>query len=157
MRAHFDDLDRLPKMSPCDELVERPMPLRLAWKLPRVRFTLRWIMIAVAIAAMILALGVTVHRRREHYERLVAYHEDQAQAAFAEASQGITCLMGLESLPFVDPEVRERKALERHTKAFGTKAGLALKRAYEHRYLSEAYWRAARRPWIDLVLRSPEP
>jgi hypothetical protein len=138
-------------MSPCDELVDRPEPVRLALRLPRVRFTLSRMMIAVAIVAMVLGLAVTVQRRRERFERLAAYHSDQCAAWSDEALKGVTCLMGFPATG------TDREEVERFTNAFGTEAGLAKKRALEHKHLYEAYLRAARRPWFGLVLRSPEP
>jgi hypothetical protein len=55
MGASPDDLDRLPKMSPCEEFVAPPMPDRLARRRRRMRFTLRGMMIAVAAIAAALA------------------------------------------------------------------------------------------------------
>jgi hypothetical protein len=144
-------------MSPCEELVDQPMPIRLAWWLPMVRFTLGRIMVAVAIVAMVLGLAMTAQRRRVRYERLADDHQRQACAGFVEAHEGIRGCILRKPPHFARREDREQEEVEWLTKAYGTKAGLAAKRAFEHEHRSEACARAARRAWIDLVLRSPEP
>ena len=64
----------------------------------RVRFTLQWMMIAVAVVAVILAQGVSVHRRKERLRQLANYHRTQRWICFDIAfKNGPNCLMGYES------------------------------------------------------------
>jgi hypothetical protein len=103
---------------------------------------------AVAILAVLLGLAVTVHRRRERCERLAAYHSDQARANFDKAYKDVRGCIGL------GPPRTDEEFIEGHTSVYSLEAGLALRRAFQHRRLSETYWKAANRPWIALALSS---
>jgi hypothetical protein len=128
------------------------MPGRSTIGVPRVRFTLGRIVVAVAIVAVALGLAVSVSRRKERCLRLAIYHQDQAKANFAEArkDEKIECLLGLELLT-------EEEHIDLQTRLTGLAAGLALRKSFKHMRLSEAYRRAADRPWIAFILPSFEP
>jgi hypothetical protein len=114
-------------------------------------------MIAVAVVAMALGLGVTVQRRKERCLRLSDFHQAQAEAWSAEAYERVPHdAMGIPDPPS-EGEASEREVVQRLTQVSGAQAGQALKWAFAHRALSEAYRRAANRPWIDFALRSFEP
>jgi hypothetical protein len=138
-------------MSPCHELDDRPTLGRFAVRLTRVRFTLGRLMIAVAIVAIALGLGTAVYRRKERYLRLATHHQEQARAHFDKAWEydNRGCLMGLERLT-------EEKHIEMWTRNYGPSAGWVLWKAYNHSHLSEAYRRAADRPWTAFILRSSQ-
>jgi hypothetical protein len=68
--------DRLPKMSPCSELVNLATPDRQWMRLPRLRFTLRSMMIAVAIVA-VACWGEMIRRRWVAYRQKAAYYAGQ--------------------------------------------------------------------------------
>lgn len=55
------------------------------------RFTIRRMMLAVAIVAAALGLGVAVHHRKERWLRLAAYHSEEAAYEFGEAYRGVGC------------------------------------------------------------------
>jgi hypothetical protein len=122
-------------------------------KLPTPRFTMRGMMIAVAILAVVLALGVGIQRRKAHYLHLAAYHREQAMACLSEAQKGVICLleMGDPGPIRVHREDQERSTVESYTEARGPEAGLALKRGFEHRLLMESYEECATRPWLDVA------
>ncbi len=152
MRSRPDALDRLPGISPGHEIDDRPGPGRFAIRLPRVRFTLGRLMITVAVVAIALGLAATAYRRKQRCLRLATHHQDQALADSDKAWKFYKdgCLMGLEGLT-------EEKHIEMWTRDYGPAAGLVLRKAYNHRHLSEAYRRAADRPWTAFILRSSEP
>ncbi len=46
-------------------------------KFPRPRFTLRWLMVAVAVAALLLAARIWIDTRRAHFNQLVRQYYDE--------------------------------------------------------------------------------
>jgi hypothetical protein len=122
--------------------------------MPRVRFTIRRMMLAVAIVAAALGLGGAVHHRRERCLRLAAHHSEEAAYWADEAYKGMGFLRGAASLG--EREAGERQVVEWLTGVFGNEAGLALQRAIGHRHWSEAYREAANHPWTALVLWSSQ-
>jgi hypothetical protein len=117
---------------------------------PRARFTIRWMMIAIAIVAVAFTWGEMVHRRKARWLRLAAYHQVQSEIWCDKAFEGVTCLFGMPAF------VSRREVIEWHTNAFGVEAGLALKWSLEHRGLWWAYELAAC-SWVALALDPREP
>jgi hypothetical protein len=118
-----------------------------AMRLPRLRFTLWRMMAAVAALALLLGLAVTVHRRRERCERLAVYHSIRARA-WAEIAWG-----GRQGCIIIGPwpPRSEEELVQFLTDESGIEAGRALRRCFEQSHRSQAYRRAAARPWTLLV------
>lgn len=116
-------------------------------RLPRVRFTIRRLMVVVAVVATVLAIGIelrglTVKRhynypirnrlewlvdRRDHFQRLANYHLE--------------------------------KAGERHIILDSSDSGphLTTRRGYWHYQLWKKYSDAAIRPWLPVAPDPPDP
>lgn len=101
-------------------------------RLPRVRVTVRRLMVGVAVTALALAAD-QVRRRRADYLGRAAINADaeQMSRAYADDARG----------PHCDPQRVER--------------GDAL--AAYHAALRLKYERAARRPWLPVAPDPPEP
>jgi hypothetical protein len=97
-------------------------------RIPRVRFTVRRMMVAVAI--MGVALGL--YKRREKLLALADYHEKGEKCA------GLGTGGGISWINQHGEEVTETKS-------------------DWHSQLAEKYHRAASRPWLPVEADSPEP
>jgi hypothetical protein len=98
-------------------------------RIPRVRFTVRRMMVAVVIAAIPLAITGDLFRRSVAYRRVAALHETAA----------VECGMALKG-------------------ARGTDIGRLLPgRISWHARMYAKYHEAARRPWLRVEPDPPEP
>ncbi len=104
-------------------------------KLPRVRFTIRRIMVAVAIVAM-LFIGVVLWRRSQEYRRRAESHD----------------LLLWSALPVAIDEAASPGRL-----GGGLSVGGLLRRAKYHHEMSRKYWWAAARPWVSVDPDPPPP
>jgi hypothetical protein len=131
--------------------------------LPRVRFTVRRLMIAVAIVALIL--GAELTRRRSVQFRLLA----RSYAAAAEFD-GLILGGGTTTFGLHDGQIRENRGgssirilADEGTIEFTIDAALAYdadrlrRRAEYHGLLRRKYDRAARHPWLPVEPVPPEP
>jgi hypothetical protein len=101
---------------------------------PRVQFTIRWVMVAVARAATILGAAVELQRRHDRFLRLAEHHE---------ASSSITYACG------------NRPS---RTNGLGEDVRRWPNGRIEwHRRLGEKYRRAASRPWLPVDPDPPQP
>ena len=150
--------------------------------MPRVRFTLRWMMIAVAIVAVILG-GEMMRRRRATYleratEELVEERryqeaaEDCEQAASEADSiadqrrhdaevyrQRAVSKQGNTAHAESDRRLAERQAINNQESAEDARAigKIFRARADYHRNLRRKYANAGRRPWLGVSPDPPEP
>ena len=99
---------------------------------PRVRFTVRWTMVAVAVVGLLLASAIMLRRSREFGSRA------EEQADFEAGS--------LEYADDARGERGDRQRVERGE----------LMATY-HRGLKLKYERAARFPWLPVAPDPPEP
>jgi hypothetical protein len=110
----------------------------------RLRLTIRFVMVMVALIAGVLGAVTAVNRRREQLRGLATYHLAQselfANEAYRNADPGCPAI----------PGESEREFVERHTQQYGASKGLALQRAIEHIHKSDAYRIAAAGPWNEL-------
>ena len=102
-------------------------------RLPRVRYTVRRMMVVVLIVAIMLAIHVTLQRRRVRFEQLSRYH-----------IQSIRIESSCSWAPY-EPE--ESDVL----------SDKALWQAIWHAKLSRKYSEAARRPWLPVSPDPPQP
>jgi hypothetical protein len=107
-------------------------------RMPRVRFTVRRLMVAVAVLALVAAIG-EMTRRSASYDRLARYYAEREtlsldlMAAFARPDR---------------PELSEVCSVEyARNRAFAE---------HEER-LKRKYRRAARYPWLPVAPDPPEP
>jgi hypothetical protein len=104
-------------------------------RLPRVRFTVRRMMVAVAVAALLL-IGVVLWRRSEEYRRRAESHDSLLWS----------------ELPVAVDEAASPGRLGGGLSVVGL-----LRRAKYHHDMSQKYWRAAARPWLPVAPDPPEP
>jgi hypothetical protein len=104
-------------------------------RLPRVQFTIRWVMLAVAGAATILGAAVELQRRHDRFLRLAEHHE---------ASSRITWACGKRSCSATNDLGEDVR-------------GWSSARIEWHSLLGEKYRRAASRPWAPVEPDRPEP
>jgi hypothetical protein len=105
-------------------------------RLPRVRLTLRWMMVAMAVQAAVL----WVAEREVRFRRLAEYHSLRSEADI------ICCVM------LVTDDGQQTSLVESAT---GTPT--TLPRRDWHRALREKYEKAARSPWLSVALDPPRP
>jgi hypothetical protein len=103
-------------------------------KLPRVRFTVRRLMVAVAAVGLIVGLGVEGERRRERFRQEAIRH-------YVIRSDGESARRVWAQLPTVFPE-----------RVAAIKAWLSY-----HDRMARKYERAARFPWRPVAADPPEP
>jgi hypothetical protein len=116
-------------------------------RLPRVRFTVQQMMVAVMILAGALALPLEARRRSERFQRRARYHEQAFVYLIEEEAGGpIECATGLTPSD-IEEIYRDR----------GREAWLALNAARYHERLSEKYDDAAKRPWLPVPPDPPPP
>jgi hypothetical protein len=103
-------------------------------RLPRVQFTIRWVMLAVASAATILGAAVELQRRHDRFLRLAEHHEASSSITFSCGKRcSITNGLG--------------EDVRRWSNA----------RIGWHRRLGEKYRRAASSHWLPAEPDPPEP
>ena len=98
-------------------------------RLPRVRFTVRGLMVAVAAVGLVLGVYATCRSRSARFHALMISHESRAMELLDEAPPG------------ADAAVRRRF----HT------------RLDWHETMYAKYERAARHPWLTVAPDPPEP
>jgi hypothetical protein len=104
-------------------------------KLPRVRFTVRRMMVAVAVAAMTLAPVAYLERRRERFTSLAAFHASQVVGYEIDGSGWRPVFIGRDGRP-----VSHQKG----------------ERDLWHSRLKQKYEEAALRPWAPVLPDPPE-
>ena len=106
-------------------------------RLPRVRYTLRSMLVAVAVVAMTLGVSVELGRRRMRFSRLAAYHRARivAPSQYVDKNRRIVRWVGRDSRFF-----EERPRLD-----------------YWHEELAMKYDAAASRPWYPVEPDPPPP
>jgi hypothetical protein len=97
-------------------------------RLPRVQFTLRRLMVAVAIVGLTVGIGIEGERRRSRFLRIAIDHSHQA----------ILRLSGNTWSPLRMVEMQ---------KAY----------AHYHDLMAQKYKRAARYPWLPVAPDPPKP
>ncbi len=106
---------------------------------PRVRFSLRWMMAAVAAVAMVAAAGEGLRRRRESFE--------QRAEIFAQKVS--------------DEIIAEQNYRSNHRSVnmgYDSRTSVAHYQLLEHYdALRDKYNRAAARPWLSVAPDPPEP
>jgi hypothetical protein len=103
-------------------------------RLPSVRFTVRRMMITVAVVALWL-IPITFMERQHRFRRLAQYHRDAGGGPFF--------------ISLLSPEG------EAYLNELGRKASLlSPERLKWHRELADKYGQAAARPWLPV---SPDP
>jgi hypothetical protein len=107
-----------------------------------VRFTMRRIVIAVAVIAMVLGVLVNYVRRVRRFDDLAGYHRSQiVGVAQRQVIDQDGMIVGLE-LPPVDVKGRPVPPIQRLLNDW-------------HARMFQRYLRAARRPWLDVQLQPP--
>jgi hypothetical protein len=104
-------------------------------RLPRVRFTIRWMMLVVAGAGTIFGVSVESQRRRDRFLRLAEHHE---------ASSRITWACGIRSFSATNDLCEDVR-------------GWSSARIGWHSRLGEKYRRAASSPWMPVEPDPPQP
>jgi hypothetical protein len=123
--------------------------------MPRVRFTIRGMMVLVAITAFLLG-GDVIRRRRDQYQRLAQAHATSARSAnlvrkvsgltasrFEEAAQKAS---GRSSYDLGDQAIRARSM-----------AGYWSRMEIYHQQLRRKYDEAVSRPWRPVSADPPPP
>jgi hypothetical protein len=105
--------------------------------MPRFRFTIRRMMIAVAIVGLTLGLA-GLWRRSKDLRRLAEEHDNLEQSI-------LPVVIDAASTPS-DPRLPQ-----------GASIRSLLCQAEYHRKLSRKYWRASARPWLAVEADPPEP
>ena len=111
-------------------------------RLPRMT-TRRW-MVAVAIVAILIGVGLEVGRRSRRFARLAAYHSNVALEHFG-------TLMAFGGEP---PPIRDVPPAGLGPTRYLHRAKALLN---YHSVLTEKYQRAARYPWLPVAPDPPEP
>lgn len=110
---------------------------------PRVRFTVRRMMIAVAITGVTLGVGLVLHRRAAAYRSRAAYHEAKA-----------VTWMGVHA-------ENDAWATDTSNPERASRAQWAVEQAWAaivyHRNMCDKYLHAARYPWLSVEPDPPEP
>lgn len=106
-------------------------------KLPRVRFTIRWLMIAVAIAGLVLG-GVIIQRRQGSYLASAAYHANEERRMLLLLSGG-----------FVH-ETDETGKRQRMQIGRNLDRERVRERWLYHSVMKDRYQRVARFPWLSI-------
>jgi di/tripeptidase len=129
-------------------------------RLPRVRFTVRRMMIAVAVVAVLIACSfqaVRLHRNYQHYSWRVEFHTTMEQG-------DLTLASSLNNLADVLSSGASRLA----GRGFGEEMGQRAKKHFReaerrrvsakyHAQMKAKYEAAARRPWLDVEPDPPPP
>jgi hypothetical protein len=121
-------------------------------RLPRVRFTVRQMMVAVAFVAVVTGATVIVRRHRIYRVR-AAFHAQQEQVAakrwryWSQEAAGLSGPAGNRSPPRSDQE-RERAVVI---------VNYSRNRVAHHARLRVKYERVARYPWLPIDPDPPSP
>ena len=115
-------------------------------RLPRARFTLRWMMLAVAGVGTILGASIELRRRHERFSRLAELHEASRRQALFVSGRGLHLIRGQ-----FRPPVNFSNALGEDVTDWSEA------RFKWHRQLGKKYRRAASRPWLPVEPDPPEP
>jgi hypothetical protein len=99
-------------------------------RMPRVRFTVRQLMIVAAVAALLLATGVGLQRRAAHLRRLSLLQSRQAN---------------------------RWELLLTESSVNGPLAAAILEKVHWHDGMAARYERAARWPWLPVEAAPPPP
>jgi hypothetical protein len=113
-------------------------------RLPRPRFTVRRLMIAVAIVAIFLGVWLWAERRRARLDALASWHDRQVVCVFKGyigPDDEIIWEPTSRPLKMGDPPVSLRQQ----------------RISTWHRQFAQKYWRAARYPWLPVEPDPPEP
>jgi hypothetical protein len=110
---------------------------------PRVRFTIRRLMVVVAVVGLAASIPGAIERRREGLLDASAYHSAKSME------------FGYSG----DPRwgIRRRKPLDSDGEKEKAQADLRANRAAHHLMLSSKYRQAARRLWRSAETDSPDP
>src|SRR4051812_5953995 len=111
-------------------------------RLPRVRFTIRWLMIAVAIVGLVLG-GEIIRRRQWAYRTSVAYHASEEGRMLLLLGGGFT--HGTD-----ETGKRQRMQIGRNLDREQVR-----QRWLHHSVMKDRYQRVARFPWLSI--RSDPP
>jgi hypothetical protein len=104
--------------------------------LPRIRFTIRRLMVLVMVVGVGTGLVVEGERRRARFRALADQHEDLA----------LRC-----SVVYPGPDSEDQRRMVRLWQEWDVQT------ATYHARLAEKYGRAARFPWVPLAPDPPEP
>ncbi len=104
-------------------------------RIPRVRFTIRWLMIGIAIAGSVLGAAVECRRRHDRFLRLAAHHLASVHIV------NTACNLSRTQINEYGEDVRQR-----------SNAWIRW-----HREMAVKYRRAATRPWLPVEPDTPEP
>lgn len=102
--------------------------------MPRVRFTVRRMMVAVAVAALTLGVIVGLQNRHQRFRRIAEDHRSRMIAW---------------------EEVGRSEATRKRFDLSGQQVSLAAH--HWHLQMAENYEHAARRPWLPVAPDPPEP
>ncbi len=106
-------------------------------QMPRLRITVWWMMVAVAVIAFALAAAI-LWQRSETYRGLAEEHANLEYSVLPPAIDAIG--------------TPDRPMLPR-----GYTAARMFREAYYHHQLSQKYWKAATRPWLGVAPDPPPP
>jgi hypothetical protein len=121
-------------------------------RLPRVRFTVRWMMLAVAVAAVVIG-GTVIARRQRVYRVRAAFHAQQEQVAakrwrhWSQAEVRLSRPPGDRNPPRSDQEPQIVVEMVDYSR----------NRAAYHARLRVKYERLARYPWLTIAPDPPSP
>ncbi|MHB1558831.1 MAG: hypothetical protein ACYC61_15370 [Isosphaeraceae bacterium] len=104
-------------------------------RIPRARFTIRWLMIGIAITGAVLALAVECRRRHDRFLSLAAHHLACIHIV------NTACNLSQTQINEYGEDVRRR-----------SNAWIRW-----HREMAMKYRRAAARPWLPVEPDAPEP
>ena len=114
-------------------------------RLPRLHFTVRWLMVAVAIAGLLVSFVVLL-RRRAHYQVQMALHRDQEES-YLEIARVVG--QRLEQL-----EGAGRQNMGGQLRVYGE----SIRAQAEYSAAQRAkYQRASDRPWLSVAPDPPKP
>jgi hypothetical protein len=111
----------------------------LVMNLPRARFTMRRMMVAIALLGSSFGVLATIERRRASFERLGWYHRDQVISVLA----GFPGADGNYLYEPTDVD-QQGNTVSDHQREIDR----------WHESLAQKYWTAARYPWLPV---SPDP
>ena len=106
-------------------------------RLPRLRITVWWMMVAVAVIAFALAAAI-LWQRSEAYRSLAEEHSNLEYS-------------------ILPPAIFAIGTPERPMLPQGYTADRMFLEAYYHHQLSQKYWNAAARPWLPVAPDPPPP
>ena len=115
-------------------------------RMPRVWFTVRGVMVVVAVAALVMGGAVDVHRRRANYQRRAAYHLQAESLLIDRAGGPLGCSTGLSD-----------EDIDQIFCGRGPEECRAYKAAMYHYAMYEKYQQASERPWLLAAADPPPP